>query len=833
MKDKYYKTIIDKSPIGFAYHRIICNEAGVPCDYEFIELNPAFERYTGLIASDIIGRRITEIIPEIRVNEFDWIKEYGEIALYGGSKEFEQFSEALNRNYRVYVYSPMKEYFITWITDISKEIKELEEKTILLTSMNDVIFELDESCTFNNVIVADEANLFMPRKAIIGKKIREIFEKELADVLTAGFDRASISGQKERVEYQSPIPGDNRWFEAEIFLWDTGTYRKRYIASISEITEQKMIEEALVSKTEELERFFNINLDLLCIADLEGNFIKVNSAWEKILGYSAAELEKRKFLDFVHPEDMEATLDTISKLGNNEQVLYFVNRYLCTDGSYRYIEWCSQPYNGLIYAAARDITDRKLTEEALRISEERLDIAMKATRAGLWDWDMKKDNIYYSSVWKNMLGYKEDEVKNNFDGWKSLWHPEDKERIEQAISDYISGKTDEYEIAYRMHNKKGEWRWMLTRGDLQKDASGEPSRWIGTNIDISRIKAAEAEIRYLSFHDQLTGLYNRRFYEEELTRLDTLRNLPLSLIMADVNGLKLANDAFGHLLGDQILKKTAEIIKNECRSDEIVSRIGGDEFLIILPRTDAYGAEILSKRIKESIKGTKVDLLELSVSLGRATKTHPAEKIEDLFNKAEDKMYQHKLSESPMNKEKTVNRILEGMYQRFPDERLHSKRVSKLCEAMGQKLGFSKEDIDTIKAAAMLHDIGKITLREEVLHKPGELNDYEWIEVKRHSEKGYLILGSVNNMAQHAKYVLHHHEHWDGSGYPSGLKGEQIPLQARIIGIADAFDAMTSTRSYRKVLDKEEAIREIEKYSGTQFDPGISRLFIDDIIGRQ
>jgi HD-GYP domain-containing protein (c-di-GMP phosphodiesterase class II) len=124
-------------------------------------------------------------------------------------------------------------------------------------------------------------------------------------------------------------------------------------------------------------------------------------------------------------------------------------------------------------------------------------------------------------------------------------------------------------------------------------------------------------------------------------------------------------------------------------------------------------------------------------------------------------------------------------------------------------------------------------LSKEVLNKPGKLNDSEWIEVKRHSEKGYLILGSVNNMALHAKYVLHHHEHWDGSGYPSGLKGEQIPLQARIIGIADAYDAMTSTRSYRKVFNKEEAIREIEKYSGTQFDPDIARLFIDDIIGRQ
>lgn len=598
---------------------------------------------------------------------------------------------------------------------------------------------------------------------------------------------------------------------------------------MNEIDEKKKMELELVSKTEELERFFSINLDLLCIADLEGNFIKVNNAWEKILGYPVSELEKRNFLEFVHPEDIAATLDTMSQLGNNEQVLNFVNRYICLDGSYRYIEWRSQPYNGLIYAAARDITDRKLAEEALRVSEERLEIAIKAAKAGFWDWNMENDSIYYSTTWKSMLGYEQDEIEDTFEAWQELWHKDERERNLQVMNDYISGRISSYEMPHRLRNKAGEWQWILTRGELIRDLNKKPSRWIGTNIDITHIKEAEREIMYLSFHDQLTGLFNRRFYEEELHRLDTMRNLPLSIIMADVNGLKLANDAFGHMFGDKLLKKAAEIFRKECRADEIVSRIGGDEFVIILPGTDRFGVEMLARRIRETIADVKVDMLELSVSLGWATKKHPREAIEDVFSKAEYDMYRHKLTESSLVKEQAINYILEGLFSRYPEERIHSQRVGILCEKAGIRMGMSGEDIEVLKAAALMHDIGQITLEADILNKPGKLDEAEWAEIKRHPEKGYLILNSVNRMAQQARYVLHHHERWDGKGYPNGLKGENIPLPSRTIGIADAYDAMTSIRPYRAAMNIEEAINEIERNAGTQFDPAIAAVFCEII----
>lgn len=830
MEIKDYKSIIDKSPVGYACHKILYDEDGMPYDYEFVDINNAFERITGKNASDMIGRKASEALQDKTGIDSGWLETCSDIALNGGSKEIEDYSPGSNRWYRIFIFSPETGYFITWVFDISKEMKALEEKSILLTTVNDIIFELDEDYTFRNIFVADDSNLFIPREEAIGKRIDELLPEELTGKLLETFKKAALSGRKEHVRYKSPYPDDDRWFEAEILTWRTQVGSKGYIASIREVTEQKRLEDSLLIKTEELEKFFDLNPDILCIADFNGNIIKINNAWERILGYPVNELLKKNLLDLVLPEDLEAAKEVLNKLCRGEKVLNYVNRCKCLDGSSRYIEWCSQPHNGIIYATGRDITERRQTEEALRLSEERLNIAMKATRAGLWDWDIKNDIMYYSPMWRAILGYEQDEIEDTYEAWSKLWHPEDVGMIREAVKDYFKGKTSNFEVTHRVKDKSGNWRWTLARGELVRNGNGEPSRWIGTNIDITGLKEAEKEIRYLSFHDQLTGLYNRRFYEEELKRLDTIRNLPISLIMVDINGLKLANDAFGHTLGDRLLKKAAETIKTECRSDEIVSRIGGDEFVVILPGTDSFGAEMLAKRIKRTVSAEKVDLLDLSVSLGWATKTYPGEAMEDIFNKAEDNMYRRKLVESPEIKERAVQTILNGLWKRFPEERAHSKRVSRLSEEIAEELGFSREEIATVKEAAMLHDIGYITLSEAILQKPGKLDDHEWIEIKRHSEKGYLILSSVNRMAQQAKFVLHHHEHWDGSGYPNGLKGGSIPLGSRIIGIAGSYDAMLCDRAYRKALSKEEAISEIAKNAGKLFDPELARLFVEGIV---
>ncbi len=365
-----------------------------------------------------------------------------------------------------------------------------------------------------------------------------------------------------------------------------------------------------------------------------------------------------------------------------------------------------------------------------------------------------------------------------------------------------------------------------------KDKNGDVQGAVLVFRDITQEKQKQEEILYLSFHDQLTGLYNRSFFEAELKRLDTERNMPLSIVMADVNGLKLTNDAFGHVVGDKLLQKTADILKNTIRADDIVARLGGDEFVILLPKTMPMEAEEIVKRLTTLTSITKIESGYLSLSFGWAAKSESSEQIEDILKKAENDMYRHKLYESPSMRAKTIDIIIKTLHEKNKREEQHSNRVSSLCKDMGIALNMSGRDINEIKTAGLMHDIGKIAINEDILNKKDKLSEIEWIEIKRHPEIGYRILSSANDMAELAEYILAHHENWDGTGYPKGLKGQEIPVQSRIIAIIDAYDAMTSERPYRRALSEDTAINEIKNNAGTQFDPQIARIFVEKVLSK-
>lgn len=180
---------------------------------------------------------------------------------------------------------------------------------------------------------------------------------------------------------------------------------------------------------------------------------------------------------------------------------------------------------------------------------------------------------------------------------------------------------------------------------------------------------------------------------------------------------------------------------------------------------------------------------------------------------------------------KTIHAIIRALYEKNKREEQHSNRVSLLCKRMGLELGFTEGDINELKTVGLLHDIGKIAIDENILNKHGKLNAAEWEEIKRHTDIGYRILSTVNDMSEIANYVLHHHERWNGTGYPKGLKGQEIPFVSRIIAIADAYDAMTSERSYRLARSEDIAIKELQKNAGIQFDPQLVNIFIEKVLG--
>ena len=329
-----------------------------------------------------------------------------------------------------------------------------------------------------------------------------------------------------------------------------------------------------------------------------------------------------------------------------------------------------------------------------------------------------------------------------------------------------------------------------------------------------------------SFRDELTGLYNRRFYKEELERMDIIKNLPLSLIMGDVNGLKLMNDSFGHEYGDELLRIAAQAISEGCRTNDIAARLGGDEFIIVLPETNSNDAALVIERIKSIYKMKKVNGLEISISFGIGTKFDESEELNDIFIVAEKNMYQHKVHDSAKIKSKAIDIITKTLFKKSKREMTHSKNVSNLVEKLAEEMAFSLDHIKQMKLTAVMHNIGKIGISDKILNKEMKLDDNEYDEIKKHPEIGYRILGSANEFSGLSNYVLAHHERWDGKGYPRGLKGEEIPIQSRIIALAESYDAMTNEFTYKKVLSKDEAIEEIMRCSGTQFDPDLAKVFI-------
>lgn len=474
----------------------------------------------------------------------------------------------------------------------------------------------------------------------------------------------------------------------------------------------------------------------------------------------------------------------------------------------------------------RNLKDLKESQRIAHESEEKFQLLFNQAPLGYQSLDQEGRFIEVNQKWLDTLGYAREEVIGKWFG--DFLCPEYVEGFRERFP--VFKAQGHIHVEFEMLSKDGQRLFMSFEGKIGYSADGEFKQTHCILQDITDRKKAENELLYLSYHDHLTGLYNRRYFEQELKNLDTPENLPLSIIMFDVNGLKLVNDSFGHDLGDALLKKSAEAIKKACREEDIIARIGGDEFVILLPRTTAAEAAQISNHIKELASDEKAANMELSISYGYDTKKTDNQSIIEIIANAENHMYRHKLYERSSIRSKITDLIMNTLFEKSDREAAHSNRVSSICQAIASKLNMGQDAVKKMKIAGLIHDIGKIGVDERILNKPGSLTAEERGHIERHPEIGWRLLSSTDEFSELAKYVLSHHENWDGTGYPNGLKGETIPLEARIISVADTYDAMTSERSYRKKMSREEAVKELKRCSGTQFDPMIVDVFINEVL---
>ncbi|MFA7672542.1 MAG: HD domain-containing phosphohydrolase [Clostridia bacterium] len=345
-----------------------------------------------------------------------------------------------------------------------------------------------------------------------------------------------------------------------------------------------------------------------------------------------------------------------------------------------------------------------------------------------------------------------------------------------------------------------------------------------TFSDITQRKIDNEKIKYLSYHDVLSGLPNRRFYEETLKIMDTEDNLPLTVVFADINNLKMTNDIFGHTAGDELIIKAGQIIKSFFPDDVHVSRIGGDEFVVLLPHTDSWGIKPIMDHIKKAFADARTTSIICSISIGCDTRTDMKQSMEQTVNNAENAMYREKVINRKSVNENIIDNIIKTLHERSPREQRHSESVSELCRRIGEALDLTAPEIKKLERAGYLHDIGKIVMNESMLSK-SKYTPEERESFHQHSVTGYKILNLFDDTLDLAESVYTHHEKWNGTGYPKGLKGKEIPKIARVIAVAEAYDAMIN-RPYYGSLTKKEALAEISKQSGITLDPDIAEIFI-------
>ncbi|KDR95510.1 PAS domain S-box-containing protein/diguanylate cyclase (GGDEF) domain-containing protein [Peptoclostridium litorale DSM 5388] len=729
MEKNFVRDVLQQAPFGYAYHKVILDHEGKPKDYVFLDVNPAFEKMTGLKGDEIIGKGVVDVIPGIRDGGFDWVAFYGMVAMDGKGRDITQYLEALDRWYKVSAFSLEKGYFTVVFQEVTEEMQRIEK----LESQKKQIEKLAE----------EKENLL---------KIRQAMFREHAAIM-------------------------------------------------------------------------------LIIEPSTGKIIEANPSACSFYGYEREELINMKIQDINMLSDEEVKMRRTMALEKKQK--YFIFTHRLKSGETRIVEVYSCPitYNGakVLYSIIFDVTRREKYKKRLYEEKELLKTTLFSIGDGVITTDEHGSIKLINKTAQQITGYDEKEVKGRcFSDVFKFADEISGDEIEDPVTEALKGtKEAKIEGTAVIRVKAGALKPISKSIATIKAEDGQLMGAVMAFRDVSKEKEQQEKIIYLSYHDSLTGIYNRRFMEENIKRLDTACQLPLSIIMGDLNGLKLTNDVFGHDAGDRLLIEAVDVIKKSCRCEDIIARWGGDEFLILLPQTNSETAEGIVQNIRRVCSEKGDGNQKLSIALGTDTKTDAIEDFKQVMRKAEELMYQTKLIEGKGYRENIIEALMATLFEKSCEMDEHGDRLQNTCICIGRSLNLTSKALGELRLLAKLHDIGKVAIDENILNKPGPLTNREWGEIKKHPEVGFRIAQNISEISPVAEYILCHHERWDGRGYPRGLKGEEIPLLSRILSVVDAFDAMTNDRAYREKMETKEALAEIKRNSGTQFDPEIVEKFMN------
>ncbi len=585
------------------------------------------------------------------------------------------------------------------------------------------------------------------------------------------------------------------------------------------------------------------------VTDAEYRLLYCNTAYCELTGYTEKEMYKISTLTGITPvEWREKMIEVFGKLRRTGRPQRYEKEIVRKDGARVPVESfvhhvCDQDGSVLYYYSfVTDITRRKRAEKKLHAANQKLLSIIEFLPDATFVIDQDGKVIAWNRAIEEMTGVRKGDMlgKGGYAYAVPFYGEPRPLLIDLVLCEDRNAKL-KYEYTKRedetiygevfipsMQGREGVYLW--GKASPLYDYEGNLIGAIESIRDTTGRKQTEERLKYLSLHDSLTGLYNRAYFEEEMRRFGEKHICPVGIIVCDIDGLKLINDTLGHDAGDLLLKAVADIIKKSFREGDIVARIGGDEFAVLLPHSDDKVVENAGIRLKNAVAGYNDDAPDivppLSISLGFAVKTDVFTSVDAVFKKANYNMSREKLHRKQSYRSAIVQTLMKALEARDFITEGHADRMKDLVTGLARFISLPENKIADLRLLAQFHDIGKVGVSDRILFKPGVLTPEEYTEMQRHSEIGYRIAMTAPDLAPIADWILKHHEWWNGEGYPMGLKGEEIPLECRILAIADAYDAMTSDRPYRKALSHEEAVAELNRCSGTQFNPKLVLKFI-------
>lgn len=815
--EQYFRNMVENIDISIAEHRLIYDNEGRAVDYEFVYVNEAFCREINRPLEQLIGQTVKTVYPTI---EEEWIIRYSNVVKKQKPDHFLMFSEIFQTYFNVHAFPTGQDRFVTYFRNVGsvvehrQHMEKVTEQSIVGMIEYNRILKLITTQRNVSELIGEKIETFDDYQHYIAENVHpedlHIVQELDRDIRTSSESQKVIIIRVYHEDMQRYV-----WIEFTIFVKTFSGDKPEVITIFGQNKDHEFAE---IEAKESMEKLFEETKKVANIAtflyDVKTSTFHGPGELKEFLGTEKMD-DIEDFRKVVHPDDLpkfDDATDAIIAHPEGRTNRYRINKYGEVHHLESYLYGQQNTYGetlyvfGILIDRTKEVKQRAITENARSSFERVFNLSPSGMFAVDQDFEitlkndkfkeyLEEDRLYHHL--SELFQHNYEELTNQLENGQSINN--------EQIALEKQGMTFYYNVSIS-----------AIEGTFK-------NKYLGTIVDVTDMIRKTKEIEYLSNHDMLTNLYNRHAFDEKILTIDE-KDRP-GIIVCDIDGLKLMNDAFGHLDGDKLLVNFSEKLR-DIITDGFIARIGGDEFGVILTNTSTKELEEIGSKIAKANEEIGLYEVDFSVSIGYSV-VHDKQAFIEAFKEAENRMYRMKLKQRGNRKNKALHAILSALDERSNYHKPHREQVAMYAKAIMENAGFKRtRDLGEIEQVGLLHDVGKIVVSEQILQKPSTLSDDEMKSVQYHSESGYKIISNIVDNDMIALSVLYHHENYDGSGYPHGIKGNQIPLYSRVIRIADSFDIMVREDGYKKTKSYEEAASELVSLKGSWYDPELVDAFI-------